>query len=83
MVNAHMTTNAQGDERFRLIVLVTMMNQQSRAGVAGATAEMVAFHHLFTQSAEETYGMMTPVITGTAAATSFQFDSATARTKKS
>jgi hypothetical protein len=71
-VNAHVTTNAERNERFRLIVSVTMMNQERGSCPAGSTAGTIALQYLFTQPSEKTYRMMPPVVTGTAAAAPFQ-----------
>ena len=62
-MNLHMTTDAQGHQQIRSILLVAMMNYERRALAATTAAKAVARQHAFTQAVEKAQRMTAPVIT--------------------
>jgi hypothetical protein len=81
-MNPHMAADTQGDQQIRPVSPVAMMNYQRRTFATATAATAVALQHALAQSAEKAQGMISPVITRTAAAEGFKRDALAARTQE-
>jgi hypothetical protein len=73
-VHAYVAADAQGDQCFIFVVVSPMMNDQARSDATALAAEAIAPDYALAPPAEETQGMLAPVVRGTAAAQPFQLD---------
>src|SRR5271163_4885634 len=81
-VHAYVAADAQGDKRFIFIVFPPMMNDQAGSDATALATEAIAPDYALAQAAEKAQGMLTPVVTSTAAAQPFQLDMFAARAEQ-
>ena len=73
-MDPRMTADTEGNQPIWLVASVPMMNHQPRAGAARPAAETVALQHPLAHAAEESQGMMSPIVASAAAAERFQLN---------
>jgi len=81
-MHAYVAADAQGDQRFVLVVFAPIMNDQAGSDATSLAAEAIAPDNALTPAAEKAQGMLTPVVAGTAAAQPFQLEMFAAGTEQ-